>query len=60
MTECFMFSGIRKEVREKFNLWAKDKPLKNMVIHEQIYRNRDSVSETGVLLIVYYDGVERK
>jgi len=59
MTECFMFSGTRKEVREKFNLWAKDKSVKNMVIHEQIYRNRDSVSETGVLLIVYYDEGER-
>jgi hypothetical protein len=54
-----MFSGTRKEVREKFNLWAKDKSVKNMVIHEQIYRNRDSVSETGVLLIVYYDEGER-
>jgi len=55
MTECFMFSGTRKEAREKFNEWAKGKRLFDMLIHEKIYRNRDSMTETGIILIVYYD-----
>ena len=55
MTECFMFFGTRKEAREKFNKWAKDKRLKDMVIHEAIIPNRDSVYEIGIVLCVYYD-----
>lgn len=58
MTECFMFSGTRREAREKFNEWGKGKRLADMQIHEQIYRNRDSVSETGIILIAYYDAKE--
>jgi hypothetical protein len=55
ITECFMFSGTRQEARVKFNEWAKDKALKDMQIHEQLYRNRDSVAELGVMIIVYYN-----
>jgi hypothetical protein len=55
-----MFSGTRKEVREKFNEWAKDKRLKNMVIHEAVVPNRDSVAEIGIVLCVYYDKEGRK
>jgi hypothetical protein len=60
MTECFMFSGTRKEARDKFNDWAKDKRLKNMVIHEAVVPNRDSVSEIGIVLCIYYDEGDKK
>lgn len=56
MVECRMFSGTRKEAREKFNAWAKDKKLGDLAIHEKVYCNRDSVAEIGIILIVYFEG----
>jgi hypothetical protein len=50
-----MFSGTRKDAREKFNKWAETKRIQDMIINTIPFRTRDSISEEGILIVVFYD-----
>jgi hypothetical protein len=59
--KCQIFTGTWKEARDDFNKWAKHTFWKDdLIIHEQIYRNRDSLVECGLMIIVYYEPLKGK
>jgi len=53
--KCKVFTGTWGEALHNFNDWAKGKLLtRDVIIHEQMYRNRDSLAELGVIIFVYF------
>lgn len=62
-----IFTGTWGEAQAAFNKWAEGKALmREVIIHEQLYRNRDSLMEVGLMIIVihpesaYWDSTKSK